>query len=161
MMSWKANLEVNWLMWKWTQTGFLYPTSGCKTPEIVLLNDLHSLCVCDFYESSYKIWNTRNPGVFRAPISLYLWAVLDFCPIYSLPSIEVTFPLVLSIVNAIIKEATSRRPPQTSQSASNEHWIRVLNRIQKRMLKLFEYYWIQIHRKHWKTTNNKNSNIGF
>ena len=72
MMFRKANLEVNWLVWKWTRTGILCPTSGCKTPEIVLLNDLHSPCVCDFYESCCKIWNTWNLGIFRAPTSLIM-----------------------------------------------------------------------------------------
>ena len=33
MIFWRANLEVNWLMWKWTRTGILYPTSGCKTSK--------------------------------------------------------------------------------------------------------------------------------
>ena len=85
MMFWKTNSEVNCLMWKWTRTGILYPTSGCETPEIVLLNDLHSPCVCDFYESCCKIWNTWNLGVFRAVAAIY------FPNIWFIPAASVTF----------------------------------------------------------------------
>ena len=105
MMFWKANLEVNWLMWKWTRTGFLYPTSGCKTPEIVLLNDLHSVCVCNFYfilyVSKYEIHEIQGSSGPQHLFNFELyWLFVRFlrCQVLKLnsPSFSLPTQLIMS-----------------------------------------------------------------
>ena len=162
MMFWKANLEVNWLMWKWTRAGFLYPTSGCKTPEIVLLNDLHSLCVCNFYfilyVSKYEIHEIQGSSgpqhLFN--FELYLFFV-RFLRCQVLKLLSLSFPLIL-VANTII---ISKLEEASTNISICLKWT--LNRVfEPNTKRNAEIIWIiQIHRQHWKTINTKNSNNDF